>query len=148
MAKKEHIVRYSADELAKMKSETDWAKVDATTQDEVERQAGEDEGPLPDGWEKTVIIGLPPGKEAVALAPVRIGRTEGLAGQRRAIGRAEQFCADRIGPQNADAVDRPQPCRVSARRMQREPRIADADSCSVTGCRSVSCPRSAAPSPV
>jgi uncharacterized protein (DUF4415 family) len=67
MAKKEHIVRYSTDELAKMKSETDWAKVDATTQDEVERQAGEDEGPLPDGWEKTVIIGLPPGKEAVKL---------------------------------------------------------------------------------
>jgi uncharacterized protein (DUF4415 family) len=67
MAKKDHIVRYSADELAKMKSETDWAKVDATTQDEVERQADEDEGPLPDGWEKTVIIGLPPGKEAVKL---------------------------------------------------------------------------------
>jgi uncharacterized protein (DUF4415 family) len=67
MAKNEHIVRYSADELAKMKSETDWAKVDATTQEEVERQAGEDEGPLSDGWEKTVIIGLPPGKEAVKL---------------------------------------------------------------------------------
>jgi uncharacterized protein (DUF4415 family) len=67
MAKKEHMVRYSADELAKMKSETDWAKVDATTQDEVERQADEDEGPLPDGWKKTVIIGLPPGKEAVKL---------------------------------------------------------------------------------
>jgi hypothetical protein len=46
-----HIVRYSADELANMKSETDWAKVDATTRDEVECQAGEDEGPLPDGWE-------------------------------------------------------------------------------------------------
>jgi uncharacterized protein (DUF4415 family) len=37
------------------------------TQEEVERQADEDEGPLPDGWEKTVIIGLPPGKEAVKL---------------------------------------------------------------------------------
>ena len=67
MAKKQHIVRYSADEPAKMKSETDWVKVDATTQEEVERQADEDEGPLPDGWEKTVIIGLPPGKEAVKL---------------------------------------------------------------------------------
>ena len=29
MAKKEHIARYSAETLASMKSETDWAKVDA-----------------------------------------------------------------------------------------------------------------------
>jgi uncharacterized protein (DUF4415 family) len=67
MAKKERAARYSADKLAKLKSETDWAKVDAATQAEVERQADEDDGPLPDGWEKTVILGLPPGKEAVKL---------------------------------------------------------------------------------
>jgi uncharacterized protein (DUF4415 family) len=67
MAKKEHIKRYSADALAKLKSETDWAKVDALTQEDVERQADEDDGPLADGWEKTVVIGLPPGKEAVKL---------------------------------------------------------------------------------
>jgi uncharacterized protein (DUF4415 family) len=29
--------------------------------------ADEEEGPLPEGWEKTVIIGLPPGKAAVKL---------------------------------------------------------------------------------
>ncbi|HXQ50951.1 MAG TPA: BrnA antitoxin family protein [Stellaceae bacterium] len=67
MAKKEPIKRYSADALAKLKSETDWAKVDAVTRKDVERQADEDDGPLPDGWEKTVVLGLPPGKEAVKL---------------------------------------------------------------------------------
>jgi hypothetical protein len=34
---------------------------------DIERLADQDEGPLPDGWEKTVIIGLPPGKDAVKL---------------------------------------------------------------------------------
>ena len=67
MAKKEHITRYSANELAALKSETNWAKVDATTDEEVERQAEADDGALAPGWEQTVIIGLPPGKEAVKL---------------------------------------------------------------------------------
>ena len=71
MAKKERIVSYTAEEidakLARGESRTDWAKVDAMSQAEVERLADEDEGPLADGWEKTVILGLPPGKEAVKL---------------------------------------------------------------------------------
>jgi uncharacterized protein (DUF4415 family) len=67
VAKRKHIVRYSADELSKMKSETDRAKVDESTPQHDDRQADEDEGPLSEGWEKTVIIGLPPGKEAVKL---------------------------------------------------------------------------------
>jgi uncharacterized protein (DUF4415 family) len=37
------------------------------SQADIERLADEDEGPLPDGWERTVIIGLPPGKDAVKL---------------------------------------------------------------------------------
>jgi uncharacterized protein (DUF4415 family) len=37
------------------------------SQDEIERLADADEGPLPDGWEKTVIIGLRPGKDAIEL---------------------------------------------------------------------------------
>src|SRR5947207_14346722 len=44
----------------------------------------------------------------------------------RAIGCAEQSGADRIGPQHPRAVDRPQPCRESARCMYRQPWIADA----------------------
>jgi uncharacterized protein (DUF4415 family) len=61
MKKKERIVRYSIEQLRKMKSKTDWAKVDAMTQAEVERLADEEEGPLPKGWQKSIIIGLPPG---------------------------------------------------------------------------------------
>ena len=67
MPKKEPIVRYSVEELATMPSEADWAKVDATSEAEIERQAEEDDARLPEGWEKTVILGLPLGKEAVKL---------------------------------------------------------------------------------
>jgi len=47
MAKEVGLVRYSAEELATMKNETDWVKFDAMTPEEVERMADEDEGPLP-----------------------------------------------------------------------------------------------------
>lgn len=67
MAKKERIARYSTDELATMKSETDWVKVDAMTQKEVERLADEEDGPLPVGWEKTVILGTPEPKKDVHI---------------------------------------------------------------------------------
>lgn len=67
MAKKERIARYSTDELAAMKSETDWGKVDAMTQDEVERIADDEDGPLPAGWEKTIILGLPEPKKDVHI---------------------------------------------------------------------------------
>ena len=60
------------------------------------------------------------------LAPIRIRRAEQLFGQCGAIGCAEQSGADRIGPQHPRAVDRPQPCRESARCMYRQPWIADA----------------------
>jgi len=53
--------------LARGESRTDWAKVDAMSPEEVERLADEEDGPLPEGWEDTVIIGLPPGKQAVKL---------------------------------------------------------------------------------
>jgi hypothetical protein len=58
-ARKETIVRYSAKELGHLKSETDWAKVDATTRTAIERQGDADDGPLPEGWEDTVVIGVP-----------------------------------------------------------------------------------------
>jgi uncharacterized protein (DUF4415 family) len=67
MAKKGRTVRYSAERLRKMKSKTDWAKVDALPQEEVERLADQEEGPLPEGWEAGISLGLPPGKEAVKL---------------------------------------------------------------------------------
>jgi uncharacterized protein (DUF4415 family) len=71
MRKRGNIVSYTAEELAAMRrrgeGRTDWAKVDATTPEEVERQAAEDGDILHEGWEKTVIVGLPPRKEAVNL---------------------------------------------------------------------------------
>ncbi len=71
MRKKENIVRFTADEidakLAAGESRTDWAKADAMSEADIERLADEDDGPLPDGWEKTVVIGLPPGKDAIKL---------------------------------------------------------------------------------
>jgi hypothetical protein len=66
MAKKAHIVSFTAEEidarLAAGESRTDWAQAYSMTQADIERLADEDESPLPDGWEKTVIIGLPPGR--------------------------------------------------------------------------------------
>jgi len=60
-------VRYSAEQLATMPNETDWARVDAMTQEEVERMADEDEGPLPEGWEKTIVLGVPEPKQDVHI---------------------------------------------------------------------------------
>jgi uncharacterized protein (DUF4415 family) len=67
MAKKKRIARYSADELAATKSETDWGKVDAMTQAEVERLVDEEDGKLPEGWEMTVILGTPDPKNDVHI---------------------------------------------------------------------------------
>jgi uncharacterized protein (DUF4415 family) len=74
MKKKEHIVTYTGEEIdamiARGEDRTDWTKVRARTQEEADRLADEDDGPLPEGWEKTIIIGLPPlsvGKEAIKL---------------------------------------------------------------------------------
>jgi hypothetical protein len=66
MKKNGHIVRYSAEEiagkLARGDSETDWARVDATPQAEVERLADEEEGLLAEGWEQSISVGLPAAK--------------------------------------------------------------------------------------
>jgi uncharacterized protein (DUF4415 family) len=67
MRRKGNFVSYTADELAHLKSETDWAKVDATTREEIERQAQADDGPLAEGWENTVVLGIPNPKRGVYL---------------------------------------------------------------------------------
>jgi uncharacterized protein (DUF4415 family) len=67
MAKKDRIVRYSAEQLATMPSETNWAKVKTMSQPDVERMADEDEGPLLDSWEKTIIVGVPEPKKDVHI---------------------------------------------------------------------------------
>ena len=71
MRKKEHIVRSSAKEIelriAGGESKTDWERVKSIPQTEVERLADEEEGPLPEGWEAGVEIGVPEPKEAVHI---------------------------------------------------------------------------------
>ena len=63
MAKREHIVRASAEEIQAMRdrgeSRSDWQAAERLAQEEIERLAEEDDGPLPDGWETTVEIGVP-----------------------------------------------------------------------------------------
>jgi uncharacterized protein (DUF4415 family) len=63
MAKKERIVRASAEDIQAMRQQgttrSDWAATEQMTSAEVERLADEDDGPLPEGWESTVEIGLP-----------------------------------------------------------------------------------------
>ena len=67
MRRKGSFVRYTADELSKLNTETDWAKVDALTREEIERQAEADDGPLPDRWEETVVLGVPGPKRGLYL---------------------------------------------------------------------------------
>ncbi len=71
MQKKGNIVSYTAEQIDAMiacgESRTDWAKVEAMSQEEVERLADEEDGRLAEGWESTVILGLPPRKDAIKL---------------------------------------------------------------------------------
>jgi uncharacterized protein (DUF4415 family) len=71
MEKKERIVRVTDEEarvmIARGEDQTDWAKVDAMSQAEVERLADEEDGPLPEGWEATVEIGIPVRKQALQI---------------------------------------------------------------------------------
>jgi len=69
--KKGRIVRASADEiramLARGEDQTDWARVRAMSQDEADRLAEEEDGPLPEGWEKTIVLGIPEPKQGVHI---------------------------------------------------------------------------------
>jgi uncharacterized protein (DUF4415 family) len=67
MAKKEHIVRASAKELAKRQSQSDWKAAEAMSQDKVERLADEDDGEQPEGWESTVEIGVPEPRPSIHI---------------------------------------------------------------------------------
>jgi uncharacterized protein (DUF4415 family) len=71
MRKNENIARFSADrirrKIARGESKTDWKRVDAMSQAEVERLADKAEGPLSAGWESTVMVGLPPAKQDIHI---------------------------------------------------------------------------------
>jgi uncharacterized protein (DUF4415 family) len=71
MGRKTNIVRCSADDLAAMiargEDRTDWDRVRRTTPTEIEAQAKADGDELPEGWQHTAIMGLPPKKAKVNL---------------------------------------------------------------------------------
>jgi hypothetical protein len=55
----EHITRVNREQWAKMKGETDWSRVDAMTEEEIERNAWDDPDnqPLPDEfWDEAEVI--------------------------------------------------------------------------------------------
>ena len=71
MRKRGSIVTGSADEvrqaLAQTGDKSDWAAAKALSQTDVELLADEDDGPLPAGWEDTVLLGIPARKQAVHI---------------------------------------------------------------------------------
>jgi uncharacterized protein (DUF4415 family) len=73
MKKQGNIVSYSADELAAMRERgegrCDWAKVDATTDADLDRLIAEDgeEAPLAADWATALVVGLPKRKQHLNL---------------------------------------------------------------------------------
>jgi uncharacterized protein (DUF4415 family) len=73
MARKGGIARYSLDEikerLARGLDRTDWARLDATGEAEIEAQiaADPDDVDLPLDWPAGVVVGLPEPKEKISL---------------------------------------------------------------------------------
>jgi uncharacterized protein (DUF4415 family) len=71
MVRKEHIVRATADEIEAMRargeSRSDWKAAETMSQAEVERLADEDDGPLPEGWESTVELGVPEPRQSIHI---------------------------------------------------------------------------------
>jgi uncharacterized protein (DUF4415 family) len=63
MVKKERTERATAEQIEAMRKrgelKSDWNAAAAMSQAEVERLADEDDGPLPEGWEDTVQLGIP-----------------------------------------------------------------------------------------
>ena len=91
MRKKENIVRYTAEQIRQMiargESKTDWKRVNAMSQAEVERLADRDEGPLPDDWESSAMVVLPSPKQEIHI------RLDGdIIEWFKALGRGYQTC--------------------------------------------------------
>lgn len=70
----EHIVRYTAEELlhklatGELKDQTDWARVDAMTEEELERAiAADPDADIPDpDWANAVLV-VPPAKTPISI---------------------------------------------------------------------------------
>jgi uncharacterized protein (DUF4415 family) len=71
MRRKGNIVSGTVEEIQRMLDNggdmTDWNAVRAMPQSEVERLADEEDGPLAEGWDATIIDGIPPLKQPVHI---------------------------------------------------------------------------------
>jgi len=71
VAKKENLVTMTLEQVKEMLANggdrSDWEAVRAMPQEEVDRLADEEDGPLPEGWEKTIVFGIPQPKKAVHI---------------------------------------------------------------------------------
>ena len=71
MLKNTNTVRYSAVQIAAKiaagEDRTDWDKLARSTAAEIDGQAAADGDLLPEGWEQSTIMGLPPRKEPINL---------------------------------------------------------------------------------
>lgn len=71
MRNKENIACFSAEEIrrriARGGSKTDWKRVNAMPQAEVDRLADRDEGALPEDWDDSIVIGLPHPKRDIHI---------------------------------------------------------------------------------
>lgn len=71
MEKNERIVRASAEDIRRKLdtegSKTDWQLANSHSQAEVERLADDEDGPLPEGWESTIELGVPEPKKGVHI---------------------------------------------------------------------------------
>jgi uncharacterized protein (DUF4415 family) len=66
-----HLQYATADEIKKLMEaggdQTDWARVRGMKQDVVERLADEEDGVLPEGWEQSIVLGVPEPKQGVHI---------------------------------------------------------------------------------
>ena len=71
MKKRGNITTVTAEELKRMiergETKTDWERANSMSQEEADRLADEEDGPLPLGWADNIIIGHPPMKEDVHI---------------------------------------------------------------------------------
>jgi uncharacterized protein (DUF4415 family) len=71
MAKKPRIVRATAEEVHRMLAaggdRSDWRGAKSMKQAGVESLADQDDGKLPSGWEKTILLGIPEPKQDVHI---------------------------------------------------------------------------------
>ncbi len=71
MSTRENIKRFTAEAIKKQltgaSDKTDWKQAQSMSQSDVERLADEEDGGLSEGWEDTVVLGLPPTKKNIHI---------------------------------------------------------------------------------